>query len=76
MIEIQDPRTGLAFESEADYVDYITEQLRYGWRESHDATRYCDYEKVKPILEREQPGIARAIQNYEAAIEALDAIFR
>ncbi len=71
-----DPRTGVAFPTEQESIDYALDQLRYGWRESHDATRYCEYEKLKPLVAKHFPGVIQAIDDYRRAIAALDAIFR
>lgn len=56
--------------------DEQRESLRYFWEEKGDITRYCDFERLKPVLRDEFPEILTAWDNYQASIKAMDIAIR
>lgn len=59
---------------------YLTENnlvmLQYFWEEKRDIERYCDFEKIKPLLEKEKPEVLKAWNEYKMSIKTMDAIMK
>lgn len=58
----------------------LTEQhltmLRYFWEEKGDIERYCEYNKILPILEKERPEVVKAWNDYKVSIRTMNAIMK
>lgn len=48
--------------------------VKYFWEEKRDATRYTGWGKVKSEIERREPHILQAIENYENAERTVSAL--
>jgi len=59
-------------------MEKLTEQdlnmLRYFWQEKEDLERFIDFEKLKPLLEKEKPEVLKAWNNYKSSKKILDII--
>jgi hypothetical protein len=58
----------------------ITEEdkvmLKYFWEEKEDIERYCNFEKIKPELEKKYPEILRAWNDYQVSKNILSALIK
>ena len=56
----------------------LTEQdldmLKYFWQEKEDLERFTDFEKLKPLLEKEKPEVLKAWNDYKAYKKILDIV--
>lgn len=50
--------------------------LEYFWEKNSDVTRWSEFEKFKPELEKRRPDIATIIDNYLKAERALSAAMK
>jgi len=48
--------------------------LKYFWQETGDLERLSTFEALKPILEKENPKVIKAWNNYKSSESILDAI--
>jgi hypothetical protein len=48
--------------------------LKYFWEEKGDIERYCDFEKLKPIIQEEYPELLKAWYDYKTSIRTMNAI--
>ena len=59
-------------------MEKLTEQdlnmLKYFWQEKEDLERFTDFEKLKPLLEKEKPEVLKAWNNYKSSKKILDII--
>jgi len=59
-------------------MEKLTEQdlssLQYFWQEKEDLERFTDFEKLKPLLEKEKPEILKAWNDYKASKKILDIV--
>ena len=59
-------------------MEKLTEQdlnmLKYFWQEKEDLERFIDFEKLKPLLEKEKPEVLKAWNNYKSSKKILDII--
>ena len=60
--------------------DSVTEEdinsITYFWEEKGDLEAWIDWEKRKPIIERERPEIVQAWSDYQLSISTLDAVVK
>jgi hypothetical protein len=59
-------------------MEKLTEQdldtLRYFWQEKEDLERFTDFEKLKPLLEKEKPEVLKAWNDYKTSKKILDIV--
>jgi len=59
-------------------MEKLTEQdlytLRYFWQEREDLERFTDFEKLKPLLEKEKPEVLKAWNDYKTSKKILDIV--
>lgn len=48
--------------------------LKYFWQYKGDLERYCNFEVLKPVLEKEKPEVIKAWNDYKASIKILDLV--
>ena len=48
--------------------------IRYFWEEYGDITKYVGFQELIPILEKEKPGLLKAIEDYKAIKAILDVL--
>ena len=50
------------------------DDLRYFWQEKGNLERYCDFEKLKPQIEKQLPLLFKAWNDYKLSIENLNMV--
>jgi hypothetical protein len=59
-------------------MEELTEQdldmSKYFWQEKEDLERFTDFEKLKPLLEKEKPEVLKAWNDYKAYKKILDIV--
>ena len=50
--------------------------LKYFWEEKGDFERYCDFEKLKPQIQKQFPELLKAWYDYKASIKIMDVVVR
>jgi hypothetical protein len=50
--------------------------LTYFWEYVGDLDRFTDFERLKPILERERPEVLKAWYDHKSSIKILDIVIR
>ena len=48
--------------------------LKYFWEEKKDITVYCDFEKLKPIIQEEYPELLKAWIDYQISIKIMNTV--
>ncbi len=59
-----------------EFTDSDYTMVEYFWEEKEDITRWCDWEKKKPLFARDCPEPIRAFNSYIIAKRTISAIIK
>lgn len=54
--------------------EYNVDMIKFFWKERGNLERYCDFEKLEPLLKQCAPEILMAWYNYKASIKIMDSV--